>query len=174
MKKMNYNISFCVFLFLCIFPSSSVGDTQALITKICLQTDNFSFCRGVFVAHLYTPQLDIKGLTQIALTQTLAYASNTRTFIERAKDAERDPNTKNLYKICESGYGILLDQFSNANLDFAKGDYKSMNFLVGKCERFVNDCQNVLGSSVPQLSKQNLENRVLVKMSLVSGQLIVK
>ncbi|KAI3463497.1 hypothetical protein Pfo_020160 [Paulownia fortunei] len=159
-------------LFLMIPHSLSGGDTQALINQICRATDDFYFCRDVFNKHLYTPTTDIKGLTQIAITQTLIYTTNTHIFIAKAKAAEKNKDIQNLYKICEIGYGILLDQFTDANLDFAKGDYRSMIFHVSKCERFVSDCQFVLGSKVPQLSHQNLQNRVLVRMSLVSGQLI--
>ncbi|KAK6153804.1 hypothetical protein DH2020_013443 [Rehmannia glutinosa] len=151
-------------------------DTQSLITKICRGTNDFVFCNNVFEKHLYTPTTDIKGLTQIAITQTTIYATNTRIFISKAIAAEKNKELQNLYRICLTGYELLLGQFVDANLNFAKGDYRSMLFNIGKCERFVSDCQNVLGGSraPPQLGTQNNQNRVLVQMSRLSGELIGK
>ncbi|KAG8388193.1 hypothetical protein BUALT_Bualt02G0100300 [Buddleja alternifolia] len=131
-------------LFLLI-PHSS-GDTQGLIIQICRQTDDFYFCRDVFNKHLFTRTTDIVGLTQIAVTQSLIYASNTRILISRSEANEKNKNKQNLYKICESGYEILVNEFTDANFAFARRDYSTVIFDVEKCPRFVNDCQSVLGS----------------------------
>lgn len=169
---MNYQFISVLLVFLCTLPLTSVGDTQGLINQICRGTDNFNFCHDIFEKYLYTPNLDIKGLTQIAVTQSLTYCSNTRIFIQKAEASEPDKELRSLYKICEAGYGVVLGQLVSANLDFAKGDYKSMILNVHKCEKFINDCESGVGSRVAQLSQQNLQNRVLVQMSLISGQLI--
>ncbi|GFQ06279.1 hypothetical protein PHJA_002771900 [Phtheirospermum japonicum] len=150
----------------------SFGDTQSLIVKICHQTSDFGFCQNTFNKHLFNPETDTKGLSQIAVTQTLIHATNTKIFISKAIRSEKDVELQNLYKICEVGYENLVGQFTDANFAFGRGDIRSMLFYVGKCERFVTDCQYVMGNQAPQLDVQNAQNRVLVQMSLFSGQLI--
>ncbi|KAI3455169.1 hypothetical protein Pfo_011832 [Paulownia fortunei] len=162
-----------VMVLLVLIPhSTSDGATQALINQICRETDDFNFCRDVFNKHLYRDVTDIKGLTQIALTQTLIYATDTRIFIQKSEAKETNKNIKNLYKICETGYGIVMDEFEDASLAFAIGDYRSVVFDVEKCDRFVSDCQFVLGSKVAPLSVKNLHAKVLIRMALVSAGLI--
>ncbi|CAA0811218.1 Unknown protein [Striga hermonthica] len=139
-----------IFLFI---PFNS-GDTQSLIGQICRQTSDSSFCRSFFNQHLYTPNTDIKGLAQIAVTQTLIYATNTKIFILKAIESEKDPELKSFYTICKEGYGNLVNEFTSANFDFGKGDYDCMVFHVRNCERFVTDCQNVLGNRARQLGPQ--------------------
>ncbi|KAK4436744.1 hypothetical protein Salat_0008300 [Sesamum alatum] len=164
-------ISMTVVFFLLIIPHAmGDGATQARINFICKQTDDINYCKGVFNAHLPGDVVDVKGLTQIALTQTLIYASDTQIFIRRLEAGNNSTEIKNLLKICEVGYGIIVDEFGNANLDFAKGDYRSMLFDVEKCERFVNDCINVISGRVPELKVKNLHSKVLVRMSFISGR----
>ncbi|KAL0417068.1 UNVERIFIED_CONTAM: hypothetical protein Slati_3538700 [Sesamum latifolium] len=157
-------------LFLSIPHCMGDGGTRARIDNICRQTDDFYLCQDFFNKHLPGDVVDLRGLTQIALTQTLIYASDTQMQI-RKLEASNSSNTelKNLLKICEVGYGIIVDEFGNANLDFAKGDYGSMVFEVGKCERFVNDCTNVLAGRVPLMKVRNWQAKVLVRMSFVSS-----
>ncbi|KAL0342235.1 UNVERIFIED_CONTAM: hypothetical protein Scaly_1886100 [Sesamum calycinum] len=157
-------------LFLSIPRSAGDGATQARIDDICRETDDFNYCRGVFNGHLPGDVVGIRGLTQIALTQTLIYASDTQIFIRRL-EASRNGSSElhNLLKICEVGYGTIVDGFGTANLDFAKGDYGSVVFEVGKCERFVNDCIFVLAGRLPEMKVKNLHAKVLVRMSVVSS-----
>ncbi|XP_075515585.1 cell wall / vacuolar inhibitor of fructosidase 2-like [Primulina tabacum] len=159
-----------VFHFLLLQHSS--GDTQGLIRKICQGTDDFKYCVHVFNKNLYSPTLDIKGLCQIAITQTLSYATDTRIFISKVKQEQKNTTTKNLLVVCEEGYGLLGDEFVNANLAFGRGDYRNMLFYEDKCDRFVSDCQFVIGSRVSNLDVMNAHMRVLVRMSQVSGELI--
>lgn len=163
-----------VVLFLLMIPHSvsTDGGTQARINQVCRATEDFSFCRDVFNKYLYNDVTDFKGLTQIALTQTLEYASDTRIFIQRSEQNAKNINIRNLFKICDIGYGILMNQFEDANLAFASGDYRSMMFDIEKCDRFVNDCQFVLGTKVSELHEKNSHTKVLVRMSVVSGGLI--
>ncbi|KAL6570379.1 hypothetical protein OROMI_014893 [Orobanche minor] len=162
-----------IILSLLIPHSCSADETQKLIIQICSRTYDFGYCKSVFNQHLYTPTMDAQGLTQIAVTQTLISATNTLRFILKTIDSEKSVELKNIYKICEVGYENLVNEFTDASFDFAKRDYESMLFNVGKCDRFVSDCQYVLGNQASdQLSTQNNQNRVLVQMSLFSGQLI--
>ncbi|KAK4436743.1 hypothetical protein Salat_0008200 [Sesamum alatum] len=158
-----------VVLFLWIPYAMGDGATQARINAICRQTDDFNYCRGVFNGHLPGDVVDVKGLTQIAIRQTLIYASDTQIVIKRLEARNNSSELKNLLKICEVGYGIIVDQFGTANLDFAKGDYRSMLFDVEKCPRYVNDCIFVLSGRVPELKVKNSQALVLVRMSIVSG-----
>ncbi|KAL3617685.1 hypothetical protein CASFOL_038006 [Castilleja foliolosa] len=145
---------------------------QTLINRICLQTSDYWFCQETFNKHIYTPGMGIKGLTQIAITQTLIEATDTKIFISRAMQSEKNVELQNLYKQCETGYGDLVDLFTDAKFDFAREDYRNMLNDVGICERFVTDCQNVMNNKVPQLSVRNAHNRVLVQMSIISGQIL--
>ncbi|KAL0354950.1 UNVERIFIED_CONTAM: hypothetical protein Sradi_3941900 [Sesamum radiatum] len=157
-------------LFLSIPRSVGDGATQARIDDICRETDDFNYCRGVFNGHLPGDVVDVRGLTQIALRQTLIYASDTQILIRRL-EASRNGSTElhNLLKICEVGYGIIVDEFGTASLDFAKGDYGSVVFEVEKCERYVTDCILVLAGRVPEMKVRNLQAKVLVRMSFVSS-----
>ncbi|KAG8379592.1 hypothetical protein BUALT_Bualt07G0104900 [Buddleja alternifolia] len=158
-----------VILFLLI--PHSMGDTQALINNICRQTDDFKFCRYVFSKHV-NPNTNPIGLTRIALSVTLQYASSTLTFLQRSQAAEKDKNVKNLFTICEEGYQELINEFKDANSALARSDYSSAVFDVEKCDRFVNDCESVLGSTVAKLSVKNSHAGVLVKMAFVSSGLL--
>ncbi|KAL2242811.1 UNVERIFIED_CONTAM: hypothetical protein Sindi_0399100 [Sesamum indicum] len=145
------------------------GATQARIDDICRETDDFNYCRRVFNAHLPGDVVGIRGLTQIALTQTLIYASDTQILIRRLEARNNSSELKNLLKICEVGYGIIVDRFGTASLDFAKGDYGSVVFEVENCERFVTDCIFVLAGRVPEMKVKNSQAKVLVRMSVVSS-----
>ncbi|GER54136.1 invertase/pectin methylesterase inhibitor family protein [Striga asiatica] len=124
--------------------------------------------------HLYAPKADAKGLTQIAVSQTIIHATDTLRLISTLMDSEKNVQVKNLYMICEVAYENLVNEFSDASLALAEGDYRSVLFYVGKCDRFVTDCRDVIGKKrAPQLRDQNSQNRVLVQMSLFSGELIV-
>ncbi|KAL2242813.1 UNVERIFIED_CONTAM: hypothetical protein Sindi_0399300 [Sesamum indicum] len=156
-------------LFLSIPHSMGDNATRARIDIICRQTDDFKYCRDFFYRHLPGDVVDLKGLTQIALTQTLIYASDTQILIRRLEARNSSSELKNLLKICEVGYGIIVDEFGTASLDFAKGDYGSVVFEVGKCERFVTDCIFVLAGRVPEMKVKNSQAKVLVRMSFVSS-----
>ncbi|XP_057793301.1 uncharacterized protein LOC131009919 [Salvia miltiorrhiza] len=164
--------------FLVMFVSVSCAvdrkdpNTQTRINHICSQTSDYNLCQIILNKNLYTPIQDFKGLTQICLAQTIIYTSDTQIFIRNSERNETSQTQRDLYKICESGYGILLNQFTDATFAFGKGDYKSMLFDIEKSERFVNDCENVLGNKITQLHDRNVHTRVLIQMSNASGNLI--
>ncbi|KAH6835098.1 hypothetical protein C2S53_012613 [Perilla frutescens var. hirtella] len=161
-----------VVLFLSISPSVSVDRidpaTQSRINHVCQKSYDYYLCRDIFNNNLHSNVTDFKGLTQIALSRTLIYTSDTFIFIKRSESSETNTTQRDLYKICDAGYGLLLNQFQEASLEFAKNDIRSMLFDISNCERFVNDCESVLGFKVPALHDKNYHTKVLVKMSNVS------
>ncbi|KAL1533234.1 hypothetical protein AAHA92_33148 [Salvia divinorum] len=146
--------------------------TQVRINHICSQTSDYNLCQIILNKNLYTPIADFKILTQICLAQTTIYTSDTIIFIKTSERNEKDKTQRDLFQICDSGYGILLNQFSDASFAFGKGDYKSMLFDIEKSERFVNDCENVLGYKLTELHNKNTHTKVLIQMSNASGNLI--
>lgn len=146
--------------------------TQVRINHICSLTSDYNLCQIILNKNLYTPIADFKLLTQICLAQTIIYTTDTITYIKRAEREEKSQTQRDLFQICDSGYGILVGQFSDASFDFGKGDYKSMLFDIERSERFVNDCENVLGNKLTELHDKNIHTRVLIQMSNASGSLI--
>ncbi|KZV49257.1 hypothetical protein F511_40580 [Dorcoceras hygrometricum] len=161
-----------VVLSLSIRPSLST--TQDLINKICYSTENHGFCAGIFQNNTNNPNTDIARLCQISVTQTMEYATNTNIFVTKARDNARDNTTRDFYTVCEVRYEALLDEFEEANLALAKRDYRSMLSHEGKCDKFVSDCQQIIGNRVPELSKMNTQVRVLISMSLITTVMLYR
>lgn len=147
-------------------------ETQSRINHICSQTADYYLCRNIFNAHLYNNVSDFTALTQVALAQTLVYSSDTIVVIKRLQRAEKSQTQRDLFEICKTGYGLLQNQFVDASFDFAKSDIKSMLFDIQNCERFVNDCDKILGNKITEMHDKNLHMKVLVQMSNVAGGLI--
>lgn len=146
--------------------------TQSRINHICSQTIDYYLCRNIFNAHLYNNISDFTALTQVALAQTLIYSSDTIVVINRLERNETDQTQRDLFEICKTGYGLLQNQFVDAFFDFAKNNIRSMLFDIQNCERFVTDCEKVLGNKITEMHDKNKHMRVLVEMSNVSGGLI--
>ncbi|GER54131.1 plant invertase/pectin methylesterase inhibitor [Striga asiatica] len=164
-----------VIVFLLIPHCLSVdSDTQELINTICRSTFDYGYCVNVFKNNLYTPTTDIRGLTYIAITQSFVHAKGTLKFVVGLIDSGKNVEWRDLYKICEVTYENMVKEFTDASFAFVREDYRSMLFYIGKCDRFVSDCQSVMGNRVPELTDQNLYNRELIQMSISSGQLIGK
>lgn len=161
-----------IFLSMPCIVSKKDPATQVRINHICSQTRDYNLCQIILNKNLYTPVQDFVGLTQICLAQTLLYTSDTIIFIKKSERNETSTTQRDLFKICDAGYGILLNQFTDASLAFGKRDYNSMLFDIGNSERFVNDCENVLGNKLTDLHNKNMHTKVLIQMSNASGNLI--
>lgn len=162
-----------VVLFLSVSCSAKLDfKTQSRINHICHETDDYFTCRDILNTHLLNNVSDFKALTQIAIAQTLIYTSNTIIDIKKFQRNETEQTQRDLFEICSTGYGLLQNQFVDASFDFAKNDIKSMLFDIENCERFVNDCEKVLGNKVTEMHAKNRHMRLLVRMSNASGGLI--
>ncbi|GER54129.1 plant invertase/pectin methylesterase inhibitor [Striga asiatica] len=160
-------------LFLLLPHSWSVDiRTQQLIGDICRRTYNYGYCIDVFYKNLYKPTMDIKGLTEIAVTQSLLHTSDTLKFIVKSLDSERRSDIRDVYNFCRTSYNSGLSKLTDALLAFAKGDYKNMPILLLQGDRSLSNCQAFADNRVPRLADENGKNRELIQMSLVSGQLI--
>lgn len=146
--------------------------TLSRINHVCAKSYDYYLCEDIFHQHLFTNITDFRGLTQIAIAQTLLFSSDTLISYQKSQRAEPDKTTRDLYAVCIEGYQVLLNQFEDAFLQFGKEDFKSMLFDMSGCERFVNDCDSVLGTKIADVKNKNHKTRVLVKMSNVSGELI--
>ncbi|XP_073041791.1 uncharacterized protein [Primulina eburnea] len=151
----------------------SLSSTQELVERICRSTENYGFCAGVFNKNANDPNADITRLCEIAVEQTLVHGTDARIFVTESKNRAKDKITHDLYVICETAYGFLLNEFEDASLAFAKRDYNSMLFNEEKCNRFVADCQKVIGYRVAPLSTMNNQMRVLISMSLITTSMII-
>lgn len=144
-------------------------DTKELMDKICRQTTDYVFCMNTFNSH---PGRDILGLSHIAISQSLIHASTTQNVIRRLINNEPDKRVKDLYRICEEAYAVIMDQFELADLAFGKMDYANVAFCVSKTPRPENDCEKNVKH--PQLNWRNKQMKVLIDMSIVSVGLIGK
>ncbi|KAK2982845.1 hypothetical protein RJ640_021335 [Escallonia rubra] len=154
-----------VILFNLVRPSLKDEATQALIKKLCHQTADYAYCSDVFNQHLPSPTTNVVGLTQVAVSQSLLHASNTSILIHKLMGAETEETKRDIYRICQEGYSVVMDLFVQADLSLAKRDYKDMVDGVSKSQRPVNDC----GSKAQidgQLSEMNRQMGVLVNMAL--------
>ena len=86
-------------------------DTKELMDKICHQTTDYVFCMNTFNSH---PGEGILGLSHIALSQSLIHASTTQNVIRRLINNEPDKRKKDLFRICQEAYGVIMDQFELA------------------------------------------------------------
>lgn len=174
--NLSYLITFTMFVLVSIPHCSGMKpspNTRKLIEDVCSQTIDHNMCQYILVTYLYTPNTDLKGLCQISVTHALEELSNTKMFIEKSASREKDKTTKNLYMICQASYANLVNELVDANLAFAKGDFRSVVYSVEKCDRFIDACENVLGKNIPPLSSRNRESKVLVSMSLVTSHRIL-
>ncbi|KAG8378161.1 hypothetical protein BUALT_Bualt08G0109200 [Buddleja alternifolia] len=58
--------------------------------------------------------LNLAGLTKLTINLSLMFAKDTKTFITKAKDAEKDLKLKRLYLGCEIDYQTVVDFFGKA------------------------------------------------------------
>ncbi|MCD9645559.1 hypothetical protein HAX54_034558, partial [Datura stramonium] len=112
-------------------------------------------------------------VTSVAIHQSLQNASNNRVFIETSKEKEKDKEIQDLYAICDSGYGFLIDELQDAIQSLAKRDYNALENALFKCPRFVSDCRNVLDSKItPEMLDRSRKQFDLVLMSQIAEGLI--
>ncbi|MCE5165773.1 hypothetical protein HAX54_012204 [Datura stramonium] len=158
----NFEISLC-----------TVADDEALITGICTQVQDPAFCLNTFRQNLpHHPYVPIE-VTSVAIHQSLQNASNNRVFIETSKEKEKDKEIQDLYAICDSGYGFLIDELQDAIQSLAKRDYNALENALFKCPRFVSDCRNVLDSKItPEMLDRSRKQFDLVLMSQIAEGLI--
>ncbi|GER54132.1 invertase/pectin methylesterase inhibitor family protein [Striga asiatica] len=99
-------------------------NTQELIDKVCRSTFDYGYCANVFKKNLYTPHTDIRGLAEIAITESLIHATDTLKFVVGLIDSGRNVELLDLYKICEVTYENMVHEFTDASFAFARGDYR--------------------------------------------------
>ncbi|EPS61774.1 hypothetical protein M569_13020 [Genlisea aurea] len=162
---------FTAVFFLVTLGRSSATTTQERINRVCRETSDFYTCSSIFRQHLYSSYADMKLLTQIALSETLIESTNTLRYVQTAQDEEKDQNRKNLYEVCKEGYNALIGEFGSATLDLAKQDYFQLRNDIQNSERFVRDCNNVIGSDI-QIYRRSKRNGLLVRMAIVSSGFI--
>nr|XP_010324765.1 uncharacterized protein LOC104648668 [Solanum lycopersicum] len=150
-------------------------EDEALITGICRQVQNLQFClttfRQIIPSHPYVPE----EVTRAAITKSLQNANDNRAFVEKAKANAKDKETKDLYSICDSSYGLLITVLQDASKSLTNKDYNGLENDLAKCPRFVSDCQNVLGSKTTrEMVDRSRKQFDLVLMAKIAEQLIKK
>ncbi|XP_073294616.1 uncharacterized protein [Primulina huaijiensis] len=151
-------------------PSSS--DTAALVNQICSQARSYGICHRFFWNRVNSPTTDIITLNHIALDESLSLIESTHKLVQMLKAREHDKNIKNLYSICDSSYEILTDQLVSANSAFGAGDFRNMVFYTEQCDRFVSDCERIIGSQVARLSERNMKASVFISISLSAAEIL--
>ncbi|MCD7447665.1 hypothetical protein HAX54_032284 [Datura stramonium] len=150
-------------------------EDEAFITGICRQVQDLSFCMTTFRKILHTHPYIPSDVTQAAITQSLANANNNHAFIEAAKAKAKDKETQDLYTICDTGYGVLINELQESIQSLAKKDYTSLENSLSKCPRYVSDCQNALGDkTTPEMVDRSRKQFDLVLMAKVAESLIKK
>uniref|UniRef100_A0A3Q7HJD7 Pectinesterase inhibitor domain-containing protein n=2 Tax=Solanum lycopersicum TaxID=4081 RepID=A0A3Q7HJD7_SOLLC len=148
---------------------------EALITGICRQVQDLQFClttfRQIIPSHPYVPE----EVTRAAITKSLQNANDNRAFVEKAQANAKDKETKDLYSICDSSYGLLITVLQDASKSLTNKDYNGLENDLAKCPRFVSDCQNVLGSKTTrEMVDRSRKQFDLVLMAKIAEQLIKK
>ena len=166
-------VSFLVMMFLAIEPSSCKSPTDDLISKICSQTADVRFCNDIFYKHLPNPNANAVALTQITVTQSTLAASDISVLIDRLINSEPNKTVQDIFRICQAGYEVILNQFEMASMSFAQEDYKSVAFYESKAVRPANDCGNNVKKYL-QLTFKNNQMKVLIQMAIVTVNLIGK
>ncbi|XP_015072672.1 uncharacterized protein LOC107016846 [Solanum pennellii] len=156
---------------------TSLSDTradEALIAGICRQVQDPPFCLNTFrkiLVHPYVPE----EVTRATIAQSLQNAENNHAFIVAAKAAAKDKETKDLYAICDVGYGLMITILKDAAQSLAKKNYVVLENDLSKCPRFVSDCQTALGSkTTPDMLDRSRKQFDLLIMSKAAEALIKK
>ncbi|CAN4089931.1 unnamed protein product [Withania somnifera] len=152
-----------------------LGEDEALITGICRQVQDETFClttfRKIIPTHPYVPD----EVTRAAISQSLQNANDNHAFIEKAKAEAKDKETQDLYAICDTGYGLLISELQDSSQSLAKRGYISLENSLSKCPKFVSDCQNALSDkATPEMLDRSRKQFDLVLMAKIAEGLIQK
>ncbi|XP_057793021.1 uncharacterized protein LOC131009624 [Salvia miltiorrhiza] len=150
-------------------PSMGDKQTQDLINRVCRQTSDPAFCSGILSRNLPTPSVDLGGLTRLTVSLSLSYATDTLSFIKTSEAAERNPNVKEQYTVCQGNYEKVVGFMKGADYDAKRGDFKPMVTLLQSCSKPIILCQNAIARLVPQMLEKNRLMRVLLTMGLYEG-----
>ncbi|KAF3633655.1 hypothetical protein FXO38_25452 [Capsicum annuum] len=154
----NFQTSFC-----------DLEADEALITDICEQVQDLTFCLTIFRQFLPTHPYNPEEVTRTAISLSLQYANYNHDFIIKAKAEAKDRLTQNLYAICDTGYGLLISELQNSIQSLANKDYSGLENSLSKCPRFVSDCQNALGDmTTPQILDGSKKLADIVSMSIIA------
>ncbi|KAG5575220.1 hypothetical protein H5410_055354 [Solanum commersonii] len=117
-----------------------ISADKALITCICRQVQDLQFClttfRQIIPSHPYVSE----EVTRAAITKSLQNANDNHAFVETAKANAKDNETKDLYSICDSSYGLLITVLQDTAKSLANKDYNGLENDLSKCPQFVSDC----------------------------------
>lgn len=158
-------------LTLLIQPSLGIipdDPTAELIGQVCQRTPDTEFCRDVLQQNLRNPSSDIRELVQISVNQVLLNATNTLVAVKRAK-ANASKEIANLLTICEEGYTIVINEYTEASLALAKNDIDSVLFDEEKTTRMYTDCGDNIDAPLPQFKIYNVQNLALHWVSVAAA-----
>lgn len=139
---------------------------EQLITGICRQVQDQTFClttfRQILPTHPYVPE----EVTRAAISQSLKNANDNHAFKVKSKAQAKEKVIQDLYTICDTGYGLLTSLLQDSIQSLAKKDYNGLENDLTKCPRFVSDCQNALGDKgTPEMVDRSRKQFDLVLMA---------
>lgn len=178
-KMTSFSTSYVLFLILVInifnFQISlcDVIEDTKLIEGICRQVQDFNFCFNTFKQllpdHPYVPE----EVTRVAILQSIRNAKDNHAFILGSLAKATDKTVRDLYSICDTAYGLLVNELNVATQALPPKDFNDLENALTKCPRFVNDCQNVLGSNTtPEMLDRGRKQLNLVNMANIAEGLI--
>ncbi|KAF3666572.1 hypothetical protein FXO37_10483 [Capsicum annuum] len=119
--------------------------------------------------HPYVPE----EVTRVAILQSIRNAKDNHAFILGSLAKATDKTVRDLYSICDTAYGLLVNELNVATQALPPKDFNDLENALTKCPRFVNDCQNVLGSNTtPEMLDRGRKQLNLVNMANIAEGLI--
>ncbi|KAG6599173.1 Pectinesterase inhibitor, partial [Cucurbita argyrosperma subsp. sororia] len=164
-----------IVVFLVVQTAMADTETENRINNLCHEMEEFGFCSQTFHENLNGPTDDI-GLTQIAIVEAQANASNTLRYIQELLPTIIDLKLKNNLIICENAYKTVDEALQEGIGLFFKRDYRGMLIAVKIAPRAQASCDMIFSTPLEKrglLEERNREVRILVAMAIVCGSIIV-
>lgn len=171
------SLFFPLAVLLLVTPAISDSQTEALITKICSQMEEFGFCSKTFHENLKSPSAGIKDLTQITIERSLINATNTHNYAAYLLHEAPEGPDKYALMACENAYAIAVRRFQEASDYFNSGDYQSVVDSERILPRALGSCTSyyVTPPYPPNpLADRNRMMRILIAMSLVTANYLLQ
>ncbi|TXG46423.1 hypothetical protein EZV62_028080 [Acer yangbiense] len=138
-----------------ITPSNA---SSKIINDICAKAI-FPSCIEFLESTPGAAAADLKGLGKITLDLAHSSASKTLGQINSLIPKTTDPKLKDIYKSCSEQYDNIIGDLKEAETDFNKGDYSSMNLQASAAMTGAEECSDEIAELAidPSVKKGNLD-----------------